>query len=107
MYLIILYYLLYFLLGNISMYNLFVNLINGTCLFIALSVSDFCLFVLRAYQWYLYLSYGICFEQIQYEIQILNFGNIKSTGKYEGKWILKFTNNNKVINNSLITGNLP
>lgn len=107
MYLIILHYLLYFLLGNIFVYNLFVNLINGMCLFIALLVSDFYLFVLRAYQWYLYLLYCICFEQIQYEIQILNFGNIKSTGKYERKWILKSINNNEVINNSLITGNLP
>lgn len=107
MYLIILHYLLYFLLGNIFVYNLFVNLINGMCLFIALLVSDFYLFVLRAYQWYLYLLYGICFEQIQYEIQILNFGNIKSTGKYERKWILKSINNTEVINNSLITGNLP
>lgn len=107
MYLIILHYLLYSLLGNISVYNLFVNLISGACLFIALLVSDFYLFVLRDYQWYLYLLYGICFEQIQYEIQILNFGNIKSSGKYEGKWILKFVNNNEVINNSLITGNLP
>lgn len=50
MYLIILHYLLYFLLGNIFVYNLFVNLINGMCLFIALLVSDFYLFVLRAYQ---------------------------------------------------------
>lgn len=50
MYLIILHYLLYSLLGNISVYNLFVNLISGACLFIALLVSDFYLFVLRDYQ---------------------------------------------------------
>lgn len=50
MYLIIFHYLLYSLLGNISVYNLFVNLISGACLFIALLVSDFYLFVLRDYQ---------------------------------------------------------